>query len=232
MRCDTDTVCGTGDDQNTHLTSYYIEKSSMFYIDNWVEQLNMQCMKGAYIGLIGAMAFAGVAISCFIIPSMGDKYGRLQVFVATIFLQLPLYLLAIFTDNIGVVYFACFYLGMGLIGRFTCGFVLLTESLPKKHQMMGGTISMIGDVVATLYVTFYLRYISNNVNSLIWVGFSLNIVAFIMTFWIVESPAWLVSVGRKAEAIKKLQFIAKMNGQKNFHISALRDQTFETVEKE
>ena len=77
MRCDTETVCGTGDDQNIHLTSYYIDKSSMFYIDNWVEQLNMQCMKGAYIGLIGAMAFAGVAISCFIIPSMGDKYGRL-----------------------------------------------------------------------------------------------------------------------------------------------------------
>ena len=130
---------------------------------------------------------------------------------------------AIFTDNIGVVYFACFYLGMGLIGRFTCGFVLLTESLPKKHQMMGGTISMIGDVVATLYVTFYLRYISNNVNSLIWVGFSLNIAAFIMTFWIVESPAWLVSVGRNAEAIRKLQFIAKFNGQKDFHVSALKD---------
>ena len=117
-------------------------------------------------------------------------------------MQLPLYLCAIFTDNIGVVYLACFYLGMGLIGRFTCGFVLLTESFPKKYQMVGGTISMIGDVVATLYVTFYLRYISNNVNSLIWVGFSLNIAAFIMTFWIVESPAWLVSVGRNAEAIK------------------------------
>ena len=82
---------------------------------------------------------------------------------------------------------------------------------------------MIGDVVATLYVTFYLRYISNNVNSLIWVGFSLNIAAFIMTFWIVESPAWLVSVGRNAEAIRKLQFIAKFNGQKDFNVSALKD---------
>ena len=66
--------------------------------------------------------------------------------------------------------------------------------------------------MATLYVTFYLRYISNNAQSLIWVGFALNIIAFIMTFWIVESPSWLVSVGRKEEAIKNLKFIAKMNG--------------------
>ena len=172
----------------------------------------MQCMKGSYIGLIGAMAFAGVAISCFFIPSLGDKYGRLFVFVVTIFLQLPLYIGANVTDNIGVIYVMCFYLGMGLIGRFTCGFVLLTESFPNKYQMMGGTFSCIGDVVATLYVTFYLRYISNNAQSLIWVGFALNIIAFIMTFWIVESPSWLVSVGRKEEAIKNLKFIAKMNG--------------------
>jgi len=56
----------------------------------------------------------------------------------------------------------CFYLGMGLIGRFTCGFVLLTESLPKKNQAMGGTASMIGDVIATMYISFFLRYISNS----------------------------------------------------------------------
>lgn len=46
----------------------------------------MQCMESKYIGFIGAMAFAGVALSCFIIPSLGDKYGRLTVFVTNIFL--------------------------------------------------------------------------------------------------------------------------------------------------
>ena len=112
----------------------------------------------------------------------------------------------------------CFYLGMGLIGRFTCGFVLLTESLAKKDQALGGTASMIGDVVATLYITFFLRYISNDAFTIIWIGFSLNIVAFIMSFWIVESPVWLVSVGRNDEAIKNLKYIAKLNGTKDFEL--------------
>ena len=91
---------------------------------------------------------------------------------------------------------------------------------------------MIGDTVATLYVTFFIRFISNNSRTLIWVGFALNIAAFIMTFWIVESPAWLVSVGRKEEAIKNLKYIAKMNGQKDFQVTALRDSKFETVDPE
>ena len=190
----------------------------------------MQCMKGEAIGLIGAMAFAGVAISCFFVPQLGDKYGRWLVFIVTLFLQLPLYIGANFTNSIGVIYVMCFYLGMGLIGRFTCGFVLLTESLPKKHQMLGGTASMIGDTLATLYVTFFIRFISNNSRTLIWIGFALNIAAFIMTFWIVESPAWLVSVGRKEEAIKNLKYIAKINGQKDFQVTALRDSKFETVD--
>jgi len=110
----------------------------------------------------------------------------------------------------------CFYLGMSLIGRYTCGFVLITECLPKKNQAMGGTISMAMDVIATWYITFFLRYISNNANTLIWIGFSLNIIAVIMGYWVVESPAWLVSVGRKEEAIKNLKFIAKINGAKDF----------------
>lgn len=126
----------------------------------------------------------------------------------------------------------CFYLGMGLIGRFTCGFVLLTESLAKKDQALGGTASMIGDVVATLYITFFLRYISNDAFTIIWIGFSLNIVAFIMSFWIVESPVWLVSVGRNDEAIKNLKYIAKLNGTKDFELLELRDVTFETIDPE
>lgn len=36
----------------------------------------MACMPKAYIGAIGAMAFLGAALSCFIVPSLGDKYGR------------------------------------------------------------------------------------------------------------------------------------------------------------
>jgi len=91
---------------------------------------------------------------------------------------------------------------------------------------------MIGDVVATLYITFFLRYIDNSAKALIWIGFAINIVAFIFSLWIVESPSWLASVGRKEEAIKNLKYIAKVNGTKDFQLDEIRDTTFETVDPE
>lgn len=56
----------------------------------------------------------------------------------------------------------CFFLGFGLIGRFACGYLLFTESVPEKLQSTLGTFFMAADVVATLYVTFFIRYISND----------------------------------------------------------------------
>ena len=84
MDCDRKAVCATGDDQNTSLFSYKIDTDSLVYINNWVESLNMQCTPKLYIGMIGAMAFAGVAISCLFIPQLGDKYGRHLCWMVTI----------------------------------------------------------------------------------------------------------------------------------------------------
>lgn len=227
--CDRETVC-ENKDQNTNLVSYYIDTDSIYYIKNWIEQLNIECIPSAYIGFLGALAFAGAAFSCFIVPALGDKYGRWLVWLITIICQLPLYFGANLTSYISVVYITTFYLGMGLIGRFACGFVLFTESLPKAYQSMMGAMYAVGDIFATYYITFFLRYISNDANTLIWIGFAINILACICGFFLVESPAWLLSSGNKAGAIKNLEKIARINGVVGFEVWDLKDEKFETVD--
>lgn len=56
-----------------------------------------------------------------------------------------------------------------------------------------GTGFMIADVAATLYICFFLRYISNDANTIIWIGMSLNVLAVLLGLLIVESPSWYVS---------------------------------------
>ena len=126
----------------------------------------------------------------------------------------------------------CFYLGMGLIGRFACGFVLLTESFPKKYQAIVGTVSMVGDAAATLWITLLLRYVSNDANNMVWIGFGFNILATTMSFFLVDSPSWYVSVGKKDEAIKALQYMAKINGVTDFEVTDLKEEKFETLDPE
>ena len=78
MSCDKETICDSNDPT---LIGYSIDTSSKFYINNWVEQLNMYCLPKAYIGYMGAFAFLGAALACFFLPLWCDLYGRKWVFV-------------------------------------------------------------------------------------------------------------------------------------------------------
>ena len=109
-----------------------------------------------------------------------------------------------------------FYFGVGTIGRFAIGFILLTELTPKKHQVMFGALYVISDSVATLYVTFILRYISNNIQTVLWIAFSCNFIALITGIIIPESPKWLAEKGKSKLAMKSIARIAKINGVSDF----------------
>lgn len=152
--CDADVVCGTND-----ITTYTIKKS-IYSLHNWIEQLNMYCTDGKYVGMIGAMAFLGSAIACGILPILGDKIGRYPVFIITQAFQIPMFLGAIFTSSIGFVYFAVFFLGFCLIGRFTCGFVLFVELLPEANKAISGAAILIGYSISLIEVTAYYAFIS------------------------------------------------------------------------
>ena len=87
---------------------------------------------------------------------------------------------------------------------------------------------MISDVVANLYICFFLRYISSDALKIIWIGFALNVLGVILAYFLVESPAWLLSVHRENEAIECLQYMAKINGVSDFYIESLIESKFET----
>ena len=180
--------------------------------------MNLYCAPGIAIGVMGAMAFMGCALACFFLPALGDMYGRYNVFMVTSVLQLPLYVANNYTTSLGTIYVIIFFFGVALIGRFTCGFVLITECCCNKHKALAGTALLTMDVAATLYVTFYVRFISNNCESIIWIGMALNVISLIANFWNVETPAWLLSVGEVEQAKKNLAYIAKWNGVQDFSI--------------
>ena len=138
--------------------------------------------------------------------------------------QLPIYFFAISTPYLSTVYVLCFWLGVALIGRFTCGFVLLTELVHEKYATFVGTALMIGDAAAILYLTFYYRFISSNSIPTIWTGFILNVVTFIAAFWIPESPRWLVSMKQYNEAKRAFHRIAKFNGITDYKIKTFKKE--------
>lgn len=190
-QCERKDICSNSLD----ITGWHINWDNKTSIHNWIEQLDMYCTPKLYIGYIGAYAFAGAAIGCLFLPILGDKFGRWKVYIIVTGMQLPLYLFAALTKELGVIYFVCFWLGIFLIGRLSAAFILLVELSQTKHRAYTGTAIMFGDACAVMYIDLWYRLVPH-VKPLIWVGFLLNIIAFVTAFWIPESPAWLISQGR------------------------------------
>jgi MFS family permease len=167
----------------------------------------------SYIGLFGALIFTGAALGCFFMPALGDKYGRWLLFQVTMVIQIPLFVCCLLANSLAMIYFVCFYLGIALIGRFTNGYLLLTELVPEKYEPWVGPALLSGDSAMILYLTFYYRYISKNSVPLLYIGLGLNIFCLVVTMvWIPESVRWLVSVKQYVKAREALAKIARFNG--------------------
>lgn len=193
--CTKEDIC-----KGNKVIDWAVDYESEFTLENWIIALDLYCTPSAYIGLLGALAFAGAAIGCLFLPIASDKFGRWPVLQWTAALQIPLYLLALLTRNLAVIYFLCFYVGVALIGKFAAGFVLLTEILPSRYVAYGQTAFCCGDTAANLYLTFYYRFISRNSYPTLWFTLILNLVTVVLFCFVPESPAWLASQKRFAEA--------------------------------
>ena len=65
---------------NVKNTIFRAIKSDEFYLDNWVEKLDLVCEPDTRIGYIGSAFFAGLLMGLAFIPTISDKYGRRPVF--------------------------------------------------------------------------------------------------------------------------------------------------------
>ena len=98
-----------------------------FNLYNWMTKLGLVCKEPVATSMIATIAIAGVALSCLFIPRMGDLYGRRFIYITAICAQVPVYFVAAYFSNIYYVYVAAFFLGPCVIGRMSCGFLLIME---------------------------------------------------------------------------------------------------------
>jgi len=94
---------------------------------NWETKLGLVCKGKLATSLIAFIAVAGVAISCLFIPRMADLYGRKNIFVVALLSQVVVFCVAGIPSNIYLVYVGAFFLGPCVIGRMSCGFLLIME---------------------------------------------------------------------------------------------------------
>jgi MFS family permease len=175
-------------------------------------KLGLVCMKPFATSLIGIIAILSVSLSCLFIPRMGDLYGRKPIFVFAVVMQIPVYCIVAYTSSVKIIYIGVLFLGPTVIGRMSCGFFLLMEQVPLRHQSLVGAALMVCEGSTVLFWTAYFVWISKNAFFLIWFTLGINVFAALGTFYILESPRYLFGMEKYEKARQVLVVYAKRNG--------------------
>jgi putative MFS transporter len=155
------------------------------------------------IGLYPLAGITGTMIGSFIWGWLGDRIGRR----ASILLAAIIF---IATSTCGTMpefwmnLITCFVMGLGVGGMLPLTFVLLSETVPRRHR--GWMIVLIGSDIAGAYII--VSWLASTWAApdqfgwrLLWlIGLPTGLILLLLNRWIPESPRFLIKQGRDEEA--------------------------------
>jgi len=131
---------------------------------------------------------------------MSDRYGRNFLFKIGVFGQCLVFLCVMMTNYRPLCYFALLVEGALTPLIYTVGYVYMTEFLAKKWQDYVATIFCFIYAVVIVIITFYYQVISDQYCWVVVFGLLQMLIAFFISFFIVESPLWYLSKGKIKQA--------------------------------
>jgi hypothetical protein len=94
-------------------------------------------------------------------------------------------------DTLIGIYIVASFLGPCVIGRMSCGFLLLMELVPKRFQTAVGTALLVAEGSCLIIWTIYFAWIGRDAFYFIYFAVGLNVIGVVGGFFLVESPRYL-----------------------------------------
>ena len=149
-----------------------------------------------------SVTMVGLVCGAWLAGVLGDRFGRRFCYQANLALFGISSVLAAFAPDMEVLIGLRFLMGVGLGAEIVVGYGTLTEFLPKASR--GRVMTLIGTVVNT---SFFLSYLVAYIVIPVWGWRAMFLLPGVVALgiWLArkslpESPRWLESKGRAAEA--------------------------------
>ena len=169
------------------------------------------CKPNWLVGLLGTAFWIGYVTTMLLLPRVADVHGRKKIFAYGLTISAVLYAALIFSKNFYLTMVIIFLFGVTNTVRTIMGFVYFTELMPKKSITIATTVLWIIDGCVYLFVVVYFWKISKYTIYLISIGFVFATLGALFSWFLPESPVWLLSLNRTEQAIQVMTQIAKVN---------------------
>ncbi|CAD5274485.1 putative MFS family arabinose efflux permease [Bosea sp. 62] len=160
------------------------------------------------VGMAGAAYLAGAVIGAVFFGWLTDRLGRKKLFTITVLVYLSATAATAFSWNLWSFLLFRFLTGMGIGGEYTAINSAIQELVPARVRgwtdlVINGSFwvgAAIGGVAAIVVLDPALVSPDTGWRLAFFIGAALGLIVMILRQWIPESPRWLMSHGRIAEA--------------------------------
>lgn len=163
----------------------------------------------------------GIMFGAFIFGYLADRFGRKRLFILTLVMYSFFTLLTALSPNYFLLMVFRFLTAIGVGAEYTAVNSAISEFIPPNNRGKVNTLVMnfwpVGAMIAALINLFFINLFVVSVG---WrVGFAVGAIAALFVVWmrrsLPESPRWLLTKGRQAEAEANVQEIEVRAGQTN-----------------
>uniref|UniRef100_A0A8C5Q1U2 Solute carrier family 22 member 2 n=1 Tax=Leptobrachium leishanense TaxID=445787 RepID=A0A8C5Q1U2_9ANUR len=177
-----------------------------------VTEFNLVCDDSWKLDLFQSCVNLGFFLGSLFIGYFADRFGRKPCLLITLLITAVFGVLVAFAPSYPWLVIFRFIQGLVSKGSWLSGYILVAEFVGMDHRKTVGIVYQAAFTVGLLV----LSGVAYGITNWRWLQLAVTLPNFLFLayYWCIpESPRWLISQTRKAEAREITKFMAKRNGK-------------------